>query len=205
MNVLFVHGMGRTPISGWPLLHQLKRAGLKIHTFCYLVSFEPFTGIQARLEKRITEIASCGNYILIGHSLGGVLIRAALSALQNTRIPPPERVFLLGSPIKPSRLAQRLKPNIVFRSLTRDCGNLLGSTERMSEVGPIQYPATSIVGVRGISWQRGPFKGEENDGVVSVSEVSAEWLTDEVNLPIIHGMLPASKRVAHIILERLNT
>ncbi|MBS0298368.1 MAG: alpha/beta hydrolase [Proteobacteria bacterium] len=203
MIVLFVHGMGKSPISGWPLLYQLKRAGLQTRSFSYLVSLEPFAAIQSRLEKRISEIASEGNYILIGHSLGGVLIRAALSSLHKD-IPPPERIFLLGSPVNPSRLAKKFSTNIVFRALTRDCGDLLASLERMSKVSPTIYPTTSIVGVRGIPWKYGPFEGEENDGIVSLSEVSAEWLTDEVRLSLAHGLLPVSNQVARVILQRLN-
>ncbi|QYJ80171.1 esterase/lipase family protein [Shewanella acanthi] len=204
MNVLFVHGMGRSPLSGWPLMYQLEQAGCHTQSFGYLVCIEPFSSIQARLEKRICELASFGPYILVGHSLGGVLIRAALGRLQQDMIPAPEHVFLLGSPIMPSRLAQKLSPNILFRTLTRDCGQMLASSERMAAVGAIVYPTTSIVGVMGISWKQGPFHGDENDGVVSVSEVSADWLTDEVKLPIVHSFLPSSKQVAGVILARLH-
>jgi alpha-beta hydrolase superfamily lysophospholipase len=99
MEALFVHGMGRSPISGWPLLFQLRRAGLQTRSFSYLVSMEPFTAIQARLEKQIAEIACSGNYILIGHSLGGVLIRAALGSLQND-VPPPDSCVFAWLPYK---------------------------------------------------------------------------------------------------------
>ena len=49
MQVLFVHGMGRSPLSGWPMLLQLKRAGLKIGTFGYAVSMK----IRKRLASKI--------------------------------------------------------------------------------------------------------------------------------------------------------
>lgn len=39
MRVLFVHGMGRTPLSGWPLLHRLRQAGLRTTTFGYTTAF----------------------------------------------------------------------------------------------------------------------------------------------------------------------
>ncbi|WP_265949935.1 esterase/lipase family protein [Dechloromonas sp. A34] len=81
MQALFVHGMGRSPLSGWPLLRQLQRAGLKTATFGYLVSVDDFSSITARLVSRIEQLAAGGDYILIGHSLGGVLLRAAVGAL----------------------------------------------------------------------------------------------------------------------------
>ena len=120
MEVLFVHGMGRSPLSGWPLLRQLKRAGFNTQSFGYLVSVESFASIQNRLEATIAEVAQRGNYVLIGHSLGGVLMRATLNALHES-IPKPTHVFLLGSPIKPSRFAKSFSSCRVFRALTRDC------------------------------------------------------------------------------------
>lgn len=202
MHALFVHGMGRSPLSGWPLLKQLKRAGLKTSTFGYSVSLEDFAGIKRRLVSRISLLAERGDYVLIGHSLGGVLLRAAVNSLPpETRRP--RHVFLLGSPLRPAFFAQRLGTNPIYRALTRDCGQLLGSVTRMSEVGPVPVPTTGIVGVRGLSRKRSPFRGELNDGVVSISEVSAEWLTDQVQVPIVHTLLPSSRRVAEIILQRV--
>jgi len=103
LQVLFVHGMGRSPLSGGLLLWLLKRAGLKLRVFGYSVSFDDFAGIRARLVERISQLAVQGDYVLVGHSLGGVLLRAALNDL-----PPDTRrashLFLLGSPVRAARL-----------------------------------------------------------------------------------------------------
>lgn len=110
MIILFVHGMGRSPLSGWRLLRHLRRVGLETRTFGYLVAFENYDAIVARLRTRISLLAITDDYIVIGHSLGGVLLRATLNVL-----PPgsalPRHVYLLGSPVLASRLATRLKNN----------------------------------------------------------------------------------------------
>jgi hypothetical protein len=116
----------------------------------------------------------------------------------------PRRVFLLGSPVRPARLAERLSHNRVYRLLTGDCGQLLASAPRLGELGPVPVPVSGIVGIRGVDHERGPFRGEPNDGVVAVSEVSAEWITDVVSLPVIHTLLPASQAVAEVILARIS-
>jgi pimeloyl-ACP methyl ester carboxylesterase len=172
VEALFVHGMGRSPLSAWPLLRRLERAGVKCSTFGYLASAESFVRITERLASRVAALAARGEYILIGHSLGGVLLRATLSNL-----PPdtkqPHRLFLLGSPIAASRLAHRMRGNLAYRLFTGECGQLLSSAQRMGGVGHLSAPTTSIVGTGG-PVMCGPFKGELNDGVVSVSEASAE-------------------------------
>jgi pimeloyl-ACP methyl ester carboxylesterase len=202
MKVLFVHGLGRSPLSGWPLLRQLNTAGFEVGSFGYLTSVESFSVIAKRLAERISNIASQGEYVLIGHSLGGVLIRVAVNSLP-AKVRRPTQVFLLGSPCRASRLAQRFGGNPVFRWLSGDCGVLLGSEQWMSRLGSIDSPTTGIAGVKGVTWRRGPFGGEPNDGIVTLSEVSAEWLVDQVKLPVVHTLLPASKQVAGIIIERL--
>jgi hypothetical protein len=194
--------MGRTPLSGWPVLRQLRRAGLATHTFGYAVSLDDFASIRRRLAARVMTLAQRGDYVLIGHSLGGVLIRAVLNGLP-PGAPRPRHVFLLGSPQRPARLAQKLRANRLYRALTRDCGQLLGSPERMASVGAVTVPTTSIAGIGGPSRGLGAFRGEPNDGVVSLAEVSADWITDQVQLPTLHTLLPMSRGVAQIILQRL--
>ncbi|MBI2275790.1 MAG: alpha/beta hydrolase [Dechloromonas sp.] len=202
MQALFIHGMGRSPLSGWPLLRQLQRAGLKTATFGYFVSLDDFSSITARLVARIEQLAARGEYILIGHSLGGVLLRAALSALP-PGVTKPQHVFLLGSPMRPARLAQRLRDRLLYRLATRDCGQLLGSAERMQEIAALAAPTTVVIGIRGLPGSHGPFGNEENDGVVAASEVAAHGNADEVRVPVVHTLLPSSRLVTAVILYRL--
>lgn len=202
VQALFIHGMGRSPLSGWPLLRQLQRAGLKTATFGYLVSLDDFSSITARLVSHIEQLAACGDYVLIGHSLGGVLLRAAVSALP-PGVRQPQHVFLLGSPMRPARLAQRLRDKLLYRLVTRDCGQLLGSAERMRAIAPLAAPTTVVIGIRGFPGSHGPFGHEENDGVVAVSEVAAHGIADEVRVPVVHTLLPSSHLVTAVILRRL--
>ena len=202
LQLLFVHGMGRSPLSGGLMLWLLKRSGFRVRVFGYSVSFDDFAGIRARLVERISQVAAQGDYVLVGHSLGGVLLRAALNDLPSgTR--KASHLFLLGSPVRPARLANRLRNNLIYKTITRDCGRLLGSAERMAELGPVAVPTTVVVGVRGLPWPKDPFDGELNDGVVARSEVCADWAGDEVHVPVGHTFLPASRCVARLILERI--
>lgn len=53
LQVLFVHGMGRSPLSAWPMLRRLRQAGLRASTFAYMVSVESFDAIVGRLRLRL--------------------------------------------------------------------------------------------------------------------------------------------------------
>lgn len=202
--ILFVHGMGRTPLSGWPILRRLRRAGFATQSFAYMTSVENFARIQARLTTRIITLSRNGDYVLIGHSLGGVLLRAALNALPLGTVLP-RHLFLLGSPTTPSRLAIKLAKNSVYRFTTGDCGQLLGSVARMGEIGGVTIPVTSIIGITGLNSRRSPFGDEPNDGVVAASECGAPWIAEEVRIPCVHTWLPASGQVADVIRARVKS
>jgi len=200
MQIIFVHGMGRSPISAWPMLRRLRKAGLKTNTFAYAVALENFDSIVTRLQATLTSVASAGHYRVVGHSLGGVLLRAAINGLPSN-VARPQHAYLLASPMQPSRIATWLKSNLAYRIATGDCGQLLGSTERMSKIQALAVPTTGIAGVRGITGRFSPFGDELNDGVVALSEVSAPWLSRSLQFQEIHTLLPASGQVAELILH----
>jgi pimeloyl-ACP methyl ester carboxylesterase len=202
MHVLFVHGMGRSGLSGWPLLRRLKEAGFDTSTFGYMTSRETFAEIVQRLTATLSARLEGDELVVIGHSLGGVLLRAALSQLP-INAKQPRHLFLLGSPQRSAHLARTFGKSPVFRVLTRDCGRLLGSDERMTAVPAVSIATTSIVGVSGPTGRFSPFKHSANDGVVSVSEVSADWLQDQVFVPILHTVMPSSRHIATMILQKL--
>ncbi|MGF6527121.1 esterase/lipase family protein [Variovorax sp. PvP013] len=202
MRILFVHGMGRSPLSGWPLLAALRRVGFGTATFGYMTSLEDADGIVERLASRLVALGARGEHAVIGHSLGGVLLRGAIARLPEGAARP-RHLFLLGSPVGAARLAVRLRSRPTYRLLTRDCGQMLASPARMAAIGWPAMPVTSVVGTRGWSGPRSPFGLEVNDGVVALSEVAADRVTDQVRLPVVHTLLPASARVADIVLARL--
>ena len=202
MQALFVHGMGRSPLSGFPMLWRMKRRGIKVRSFFYTVTFQDFSSIQQRLAKKIEQVAAKGDYVLVGHSLGGVLIRGALASLaEGTRLP--LRVFLMGSPVRPSRIAKYLSRNWLFRLATRDCGQLLSSDERMQQIAPCSVPVTSFVGTKGLHGRYTPFGDEVNDGVVTESEIQANWISEAIQVPVVHSWMPSSKQISNLILERI--
>ena len=193
--------MGRTGLSGLPMLRRLKKAGITTSRFDYFVSLRSFEQIRERLQDRIERLASQGDYILVGHSLGGVLIRAALQASSPARSP--SRIFLLGSPVQASRLAQHLADNLLFRLLTRDCGQLLGSAGRMSAIDASPVPTTAVIGTKENLLTRKIFRGMPNDGVVAVDEADCPDHEDRIFVDVLHTWLPSSRQVSEIILDRV--
>lgn len=171
-------------------------------TFGYFTALESFSEIKNRLVSKISALAAESDYVVIGHSLGGVLLRAAIDSLP-ADVRKPCHLFLLASPVSPSRIAAKLRSNYVFRALAGDCGQLLGSYARMVEISPTSVPTTAIVGVCGLPFKTVFSQEEVNDGLVSLSEVSAGWLNDQVQVPVLHSFMPSSRRVGEIILEKV--
>ncbi len=194
--------MGRTPLSGWRLIRHLRRAGIATQSFAYWAACESFARIRQRLLSRLVLLAERGDdYIVIGHSLGGVLLRASIADLP-THVAPPRQLFLLGSPLHASRLARRCAGNPLYRALTADCGQLLASDSRMAEIGASAVPATAIIGRRGLPLGIDFFPGEASDGIVTLAEVSADWLSRQITVQEFHSLLPSNRTVGEAIVRR---
>ena len=128
MRAILVHGMVRSPLSQLMLAKRLRASGIHVQLFGYS-TFVPFKTSLNRLVKRVSRLGLDEPFILVGHSLGCVLIRAALPRLGGRQ---PAGCFLLAPPNSVPRAARIFASNRLYRFFTRDSGQRLSDETFMA-------------------------------------------------------------------------
>ncbi|HEV7365841.1 MAG TPA: alpha/beta fold hydrolase [Gemmatimonadales bacterium] len=167
MRLLLVHGMGRTPLSLSGLARFLRQRGYRPERLGYLAAIEGFDRIRTRVRRRLETLAGTGEpYAVIGHSLGGLALRAAMSGLE----PAPAHFIMLATPNQSPRLARRLHRLWPYRLVCGESGQLLARQEFFSQLPVLRVPYTIIAGSAGPCGPRSPFGYDANDWLVAVEE-----------------------------------
>jgi pimeloyl-ACP methyl ester carboxylesterase len=201
MLVLLVHGLGRTPLSLFGLAPALRRAGHHTRFFGYSPTLEPLPRIVRRLVGRLRAFARSGRPVgLVGHSLGGLLLRGALPEVPELRV---HHLVMLGTPNRPPRLARWAWRRPLFRFLSRDCGRFLACPDSIPRLPIPTAPYTLIAGTAGP--QFGLFSGEPNDGIVAVSEVPVRDADPVQLFPVWHTVMMNSERVKRAVVVAMMT
>jgi pimeloyl-ACP methyl ester carboxylesterase len=200
MNLLLVHGLWRTPLSFVVLAHRLRGWGYPTESFGYAAIAQRYDAIVARLVKRLERLAMGGPYAVIGHSLGGVLLRSALAQMTG---PPPRHLVMLGTPNRPACLARVLGGYWAYRRLMGDCGTNLTSGAFYAGLPVPEIPYTIVAGTAGPRWRWSPFGDEPNDGIVAVRETRIRDDEPVVLLPVSHPFMMNNAAVQAAIREAL--
>lgn len=203
MRVVLVHGLGRTPLSMFRLARSLRRAGHATELIGYIAALEPFERIRTRVRARLLASAAAGPYAAVGHSLGGVLLRAALADFPPTA-QLPRLLVTLGTPTRPPRLARLLHNVWLYRRLAGECGQLLASGDFLATLHVPQVPYIAVAGTRGWPHYVGPFGGALNDGVVALDETTTGGTVEHLRVPAFHTFLMNSHAVQRHICNRLD-
>lgn len=188
MRILLVHGLGRTPLSMLALARHLRRRGHVTECAGYVAAVEPFERIRDRIVARLRVHAAAGPCVAIGHSLGGVLLRAAIAHLP-PGTPAPVLLITLGSPTRPPRVAQRLRDRWLYRRFSGESGQRLADAAFLATIARVGVPWVAIAGTRGLEHPRGPFGAAPNDGVVAVDETLAGEGAEHVRVHAVHTFL----------------
>lgn len=163
---ILVHGMCRSPLSMALLARALRRAGFATASFGYLVSVEKYEPCRQRLLRYIASRTAGRPYVLIGHSLGTVLLRAVLPQLAS----PPAGLFLIAPPTQACHLARRLHTLALYRWITGEMGQLLASERFMRGIPVPRCPCWIYAGTAGSRRRFYPIGDEVNDFILKVSE-----------------------------------
>jgi pimeloyl-ACP methyl ester carboxylesterase len=196
MRAILIHGMGRTPVTMLLLAWRLRRAGMRPAMFGYsslLQDFEPTCQRLARfIDKRVGEEP----YIVIGHSLGGVLARAALPSLRRK----PHALFLLAVPACACRSARFFYRRWWFRLLTGSMGQFLADAQRMQTLPQPTVPTKIYAGNKGSRRWWMPLGDTPHDVIVAVTETQLPGVPLAV-VPSVHSFIMNSRLVTADIIQ----
>jgi pimeloyl-ACP methyl ester carboxylesterase len=194
MRTLLVHGLGRTPVSLFGLAAALRRDRHHTRFLGYSATLESRSRIVRRLVTTLHDLAKTREPVgLIGHSLGGLLLRTALAEVPELAV---HHLVMLGTPGVVPRIAQlawRWVPG--FRVFAGDCGRFLISPDALASVPEPRVPFTVIAGTAGPRGRWSPFRDELSDGIVTVAETRWNETVRPEEFPALHSFLMDSPAI----------
>ena len=195
-QVVVIHGLGRSRVAMWPLARRIEAAGYEVH----LVGYDSLgTTVDEALAEVSAQVDACcaastTPVHFVGHSLGGLLIRAYLA---DHAVPGLGRVVMLGTPNQGTPVVDRNR-DAWWMQLAGPLANALGTgPDGFAQALPSPtYPVGVIAGeVSG-----GPGGAvrltEPNDGLVPVASTRLEGMQDFVVLDVGHSMMRHDEAVA---------
>jgi hypothetical protein len=194
---ILVHGMGRTPLSMALLAGRLRRRGFRIASFGYVAALESHATCLARLQRFIHTRIGAGPYIVVGHSLGAVLLRGVLPRLARR----PAACFLIAAPATACVWARRLANSCAYRIVTGEMGQLLADADFLHAVPIPDCPTWIYAGTAGPRHRRFVLADEPNDGILKISETQLAGIPS-ICVPALHTFIMNSRLLTRDLLER---
>jgi len=192
-TVVLLHGLWFSGYILFVLARRLRRQGFTVHTFSY-------PSVRADLSANAERLAGflgtldADTVHLVGHSLGGILIRALFHHHPQLI---PGRIVTLGAPHGGSRVAQRLSRYAFWRwAMGKGVIQLLSGapphwTSPPREIGVIC--GTRSFGMGRLLVRRLP---RPNDGLLTVKESAFPAAREHLALPFSHTGMLFSREVA---------
>jgi pimeloyl-ACP methyl ester carboxylesterase len=203
--VILLHGLGR----GRAIMRRMERALL---TAGWVVANVGYPSLRRPLDHHADAVRGIARAMhadgareiaLVGHSLGGLVARAAAADAAEDGWPL-GRMVLLGSPAQGSIVAHAVKDFAPFRIIAGDCGQAVTPYQAVR----VPVPATEIAVIAGGNGKAGynPFLDGDNDGLVTVAETRLPGMeADFLILRSLHSRLPLQRDAVAATVRFLDT
>jgi pimeloyl-ACP methyl ester carboxylesterase len=192
--VVLIHGLWLPAYCLWPLARRLERRGFATRLYSYSSVRDDLPANAARLAGFLAGLGP-GPVHLVGHSLGGLLIRALFHYHPDQS---PGRIVTLGTPHGGSRVARHLSRRAFWRrAMGRSVAQLLDDIPQ--GWAPPARDIGVICGTRSLGMGRWLYRGlpRPNDGLLTVKESAYSAAHEHLALPVSHTGMLFSRVVAH--------
>lgn len=195
-NVILLHGIGARPWMVRPLARFLERQHYRVLNLRYPSRRHDLDALAEQIHPAIAAFIGDGAAHFIGHSMGGLVIRAYLARYPATRL---GRIVMLGTPNGGSEIADLMHSWFLFRRFFGPAGQQL-VTHRPADYPLPAAPIGIIAGDRAIDPIGQRIIGGANDGKVSVASTRLAGMADHLVVPVAHTLLPAHPEVQRQVL-----
>jgi pimeloyl-ACP methyl ester carboxylesterase len=202
-GVIVLHGIVRSSKSLHRVTDQLRAEGFAAFPMEYPSTQIGIEQAVEYLDSAIRHLDGIEELHLVGHSMGGLVIRAWFAEHHDPRV---KRVVMLGTPNHGAQMADLLRRNPVFRLIYGPAGQQLVTAED-GLIPRLPVPACEfavIAGARGHKSGWNPLIPGDDDGTVTVDSTRLAGATDYNTLPVLHhGLLgdrEATRQVARFLL-----
>jgi triacylglycerol lipase len=198
--VVLLHGLGRTRFSLWPIAREATRRGRIVHNLGYPSRRASIEQLAADVGGRVREIAGDDVIDVVTHSMGGIVLRAAVASgavpAESVR-----RVVMLAPPNHGSEVADRLRDYLVYRLALGPAAQQIGTDEHSvpRRLPPPPFEVGIIAGRRSTNPLFARMLGDEGDGKVTVASARLDGMRELVVVDRSHTFIMwAPDVLAHI-------
>lgn len=201
--VVLAHGFARSDAAMWKLAQRLEEANFQV---CRLDYSTIGKSVEDLLKQTSAQISACikdaPKAHFVGHSLGGLVIRAYLQNhqqalkefnLEGTKL---GGVVLIGTPNNGSEVADHFRDSWLM-NLGGGVSQALVTGEKSfgHQLAELELNLGVIAGTKSSTLTKELFVGE-NDGLVSVESTKLKNMTDFIKVHSGHAQLRYSDEVA---------
>ena len=203
--VILLHGLARSDRSMRPLEKHLTQAGYQVYNFPYDSTEQSPETLVDQLSRRIDVCCTKAPALhFVGHSLGGILIRAYLAENTPSNV---GRVVMLAPPNRGSEIIDTFGDSAVFQWAMGPSALQLGTDAKSL---PNRLPAPDVeLGVIAATGSVNPIGSilipNEDDGMVSLESTKVNGMTDFLVVSSSHAFIMRSEEVGIQVVHFLRS
>lgn len=208
-QVVLLHGYGRDESAMRPMRARLVAEGYQVISISYRSLTREISEIQSEVNQKI-DLALAEHPLrthFVGHSLGGLLIRAYLADhLTAQRASRLGSVVTLGSPSRGTPVANQLTRSPLIRMMHPAAQALgVGGSPFLASLPKPNYPLGVIAGRSPNVLIKGTELSGAHDGLVSLASTRVDGMRDLCEVQVNHTQLRVDPEVFRQVLHFLRS